>query len=1570
MEPADGLIPHTCTLEFDIHAALQPSLPAAFSGLRVNASFRYVLWNGTRVATDALGGSGWEVLQPPAARPSSAAGAPVATPVGKGGAPAAAASVDKGKGSAKDGGGSAAGGGGAAAAARGCLLRHRTSVSGLVADAATALRLGARPVLYLFCALRVEDASEPAAPAAGGKAAAAPPAKSAPVAPAAAAGSPRPAHRPYAFFLPLDLSPLLLPGEAAVSVVHGSAAAGAVALGLGGGGGSGGAPAAAAGEEGAFDLASFLGLSSAPAPPLPPPSLFSFLAFTARVASATLPPPAGAPALAAAAAAAPLPEASLTPAGKGGKAAPTPAAKSVAPAPPAPPPPMPVHPPTLLSPAVRVAVNPLAVTLLRAQSLPGAGCGENGDAYAAQRAHCRRTYALIVPPRFEGAGGNESAQVVRLADAPSGDSVGGGSSGAPVAAASCLRAPSALQEVRLGLTVAYPPLHVAFTPALPHGPDAAWARTTVFCLGGGPAPPVREALQTRPLEVRVHDRDCPAFEAVQECARASMESSRQAVEEAAEKAAAAAEAVRAAEAATAASAAAATAAAPAKGGKGAPAPAPAAAKGGGAPAPGTEAAAAAPRAPAGPPLPQLLAALLPVDWPWPVLPAPRCAFFESISGPEGGALWPAASGGGPLASCVPPPPPGAAAPAPAPAASPPPAKAPPPAAKGKDAPAAAATAAPPPPAFVPDAFDVDSLFIAELCARLLGAADAHAHATAALRLEGLLNDATPSLSLSVPLQPAQRRARPLGSEPAYLLTRAAAATTTPGAYFAAGARLKVAVSLGAPLGAAATPAGALSSTGAAAALLGASLRAGGAEWDTAFAGGGDARAPPPMRAAEAGPFERLVLLCPYDADDITLRVVRVVTSVNTAVLPPHAPSLRTYVLSPGELAALESGGADAITGVHVTDGVQRLFILEGLAPGGGGGGGMGALRLALPPHDDPAALGTVLLANPAVRFQTRLFARAGLALRGLRLRAPFAAAAAAPAVFDRKLSSPALEGALCALAALAERRVGTLALARELGDGVWPSFEGLAELDTKCGDALSLRDVYGALHPAAAALAETRARLAQAERLVDGQRPAATDAARLLEATLRGGGGCDLPRFGDGEATAGALASMRIHAYRLDHTAMPTLMAPGVVLRRSRDFFAENAAAVAAASGTVGAARLAAAEGAGRAGGVSREEFRAGLTLDTLGRIPPGGQVFLYSSQALNTGDWARRLQRERLGGERGAVFVRSASPELNALASPLDLDAAEEARAEAAASRAAWLTRRGFTYPTGKTREEDLAHPKADSVSAFLVEPYAEELGKRAVDAAETRRAGEMSGRPPFRPRCFLWPLGEGDLGYRDPLTGKGTFGFRDGASNANTSSEFFKSVFLQGAEARREAEAAQRAAEAHWASKVVTDTQHFKHHQPRDGTRGERHLTLLRDAPARPALRAVVLGAPASPKGGVRLAPLEPLPPSMMATEPFPGPPPPLPDMLRALPRAPPGSPGGAAARAFEATFLAKDAATGAPRDFKRVADKDIIRGVAAVTHKPLLTAGRSVHATPGARTLPLLPAHRFGVNTDHPF
>ena len=103
-----------------------------------------------------------------------------------------------------------------------------------------------------------------------------------------------------------------------------------------------------------------------------------------------------------------------------------------------------------------------------------------------------------------------------------------------------------------------------------------------------------------------------------------------------------------------------------------------------------------------------------------------------------------------------------------------------------------------------------------------------------------------------------------------------------------------------------------------------------------------------------------------------------------------------------------------------------------------------------------------------------------------------------------------------------------------------------------------------------------------------------------------------------------------------------TLRSPGIIRHVPQDFLAGNIAAVASASASLGATRreTLSEEEAGR--------WRAGVTLDTQGLVPPGGAVHLYSSQRLNTGEWARKLQRDRLSAIPATNYTRSAHPTYN----------------------------------------------------------------------------------------------------------------------------------------------------------------------------------------------------------------------------------------------------------------------------------------------------------------------------------
>jgi len=418
-----------------------------------------------------------------------------------------------------------------------------------------------------------------------------------------------------------------------------------------------------------------------------------------------------------------------------------------------------------------------------------------------------------------------------------------------------------------------------------------------------------------------------------------------------------------------------------------------------------------------------------------------------------------------------------------------------------------------------------------------------------------------------------------------------------------------------------------------------------------------------------------------------------------------------------------------------------------------------------------------------------------------------------------------------------------------------------------------------------------------------------------------------------------------------------------MITRRSTDFLSENKKAVAFASATVGSMRRE---------NTSMEEslrFRAGLTLDTEGLAPPGGTVHLYSSQKLNTGEWARELQRNRLAPQSTSNYTRSAHPAYGVMHINLDKDPRELAKEAADASKSAFITSRGFVYPRGSTREEDLKHAKAAHVSLFLSEPYVEGQDTRAIDAAQARALASEAGKPMFLPHANPAPLGHRGLGYQDPVTGVGSFGFIDLPQTRNSSispskvspqqssAAFFKSVFLQGKALREEAEAAAAAeAKAAFDGMVVDAPYRFVQHTTKDGTRLERSKSLLAGRPVKHAIKRVVEG-----EGGGKLPPPLSHPPTCMYSveEVFPGPSPSLETFLRPLPTPPSGTLGGTATRILKAGFTASG------KDFVYPAEPHII--TEATLYKPLLNAARQTNAVPGVASLALIPTHFGGVNTD---
>ena len=1153
----DDTAPHTVTIHVDITAALSPKLPDAFAGLRVAPSFRFALFDGRRVTTEAVGGAGWDLVSLPHSGEETSASvahknAPPTKPVtaekGAKGAPAGPSVAD--------------------AAANGALVRHRTVIEGFVANADAARMIGASPALFFFCNVALSASAPPAAHEKGKGATAAVPSNSV-------------TQRPWAFWVPLDASPLLLDDHSVVSVVHGSRDALLHAVN-------------AAGRDD-VDFAAILG-APLPAFELSVPTIFSFLSVHVRVATATAPT---VPVPASTAAQAPAPAAAApAPAAKGAKA-PATAHKGAAPAASAAPPAptsVVVNPPRLLSHGVRNAVNPLRVVLHCANALPGLSLPEGSDprhlaeffspdAFEAQRKYGRGTYAVVALP-FASAHAKD-AESVTVPDAPPTSTTGSSSSSSSNHSRTAVGS-LGLEDITHGLRVAFPPPRCAFTPSLPPGRSAVWQSSTVVCAGAVAPDRLRESFESSGLCVRVHDRDCDAYEAVQDLGRSAARGRDIAPAPTDSSAQSAPTPI--------------PVSTPVKGGKAVTTPANAASS-------------TAPPATQGLQLGPLVAALLPRTWPWPRLSGARLSVFESMlagtvkhpnssSGAQLVPWWTADAGTGAAAA--------AATTTPATAVTSP---------KGK-APAAAAPAATPAAgSALPDIFLMDSLLIAEVISRLLRGDDVHPHGVATLRLDRLLSAKSAAdvasaavRSQAVPISAAHRAIKPKTFEPTHLLSRGQAMLVTPGDYCGSGSCVKVSASLAAPLQT--DTLASLSSTLATSELLVSELGRAGIALSTDFLiTSGTLGA---SKTAAPGAIERLVLIFPYNDDALMLQVITAVAVVNSRAVPTAA-SLQAHVFSAQESAAIAAHELDVITGIHVTDGLQRIFILEGL---GGMGRGMESVRLALPPRPDPSDTSILLLSNALVRFQERLYPDTGLALRNVRLARPLADIAADKGVYNVSVSPDSLRAAISALCSLSSRDVSTLAMARQMGALVWPPLPGLTDLQLKHGAALSLIDVYGRLHPAAHALGETSTRLSEVLDFVTAQRSAADNDENLLVRSLSR----SVSRPVDEDESGSPARSPRRRA-RSPRTAVSIrdLMAPGEIKRTvGVDYVSENARSISAASESVAVARRSELLATYGPSALSAAELlRTGKTSDTLGLEPPGGQVFLYSSQKRNTGEWA-----------------------------------------------------------------------------------------------------------------------------------------------------------------------------------------------------------------------------------------------------------------------------------------------------------------------------------------------------------
>jgi hypothetical protein len=708
-------------------------------------------------------------------------------------------------------------------------------------------------------------------------------------------------------------------------------------------------------------------------------------------------------------------------------------------------------------------------------------------------------------------------------------------------------------------------------------------------------------------------------------------------------------------------------------------------------------------------------------------------------------------------------------------------------------------------------------------------------------------------------------------------------------------------------------------------------------------------------AADAPSFERAVLLFPYGQDALLQAVTGAVAEVNAAAVPAGS-SARSHVLTAQQVAAAEAGALDIVTGVHVIDaGRRRLMVLEGVS---GPGKGMARVRAAIG-RGQANTEAWRLLASSDVRFARRLYTCYGLCLKDLRLRVPLEAVCAMPALYDRQQVSEGLHGAVVALRELT--RLGSLAEARALA--AFPSPAGLNELEDKYGGTVSLADMHGEGHPAAHALEASAAGLRTALEATAAHVDASLDAELLLRTTALGldrtgalkahaagaGAGLDGGAAGANASTLSLGAQLAAAAHAAGGATSPLqasmanpeyarTVAQRDAARSSTDFVARNVRAVDAASAQLAASRraeLAASLGPERVALLS--SLRPGETLDTAGKPLPGGAVHPYSGQTLNTGDWARELQRARLAADKGAIY--SYAPEYASATISL-APPASSPRAVAEAERAKWKTARGFAYPAKRSPEERLRHPDrpSDSRVADLAQRWVEPYEQEAAAAAAERAPGEALGKPRFNGNPAPHVLASGVFGFVDA----------GGAPRA----EYWQSVHLGGDGVEAEREAREKADKEAWAAAVVVDTPRMLPYHSHDGAgRANRYQSLLRDPPAKLGLQRV--HAAALPSG-------KPIPPDF------------APPVSIAL--LEPALAAGRAAVAGGATGSASSrgaplSSGGATVDWRRPAFTDSLRGdgAASLVYSPLRDAGKRAAAPVGSAVMP--DTLRRGTNTDRP-
>ena len=1471
-------IPYKVTLALDIIVLPKSSeeLPSELKGNnRQSAHFRCAFFNGQKITTEPVGkGTSWETItvpgltspdRPPTASKSKDAKAPAPAKPGDKNPPTITTTPSIPQ-----------------------ILRHRTQVT-VTADKDFAVRLHESPVLYVTmgCAPDPEGDTPPPgtaptpaakAPAKGGKDA--PPATTTPT----ASG---PSAHPFMCFIPVDCSTLLSDNHTNAGFVYGDSSAAVATL-------RASLPSTAPPDT-PIDLSAILGGITIPSQPYTCPQLFKFMAVNVKLIAATQSQEV-----------IPVvdPNAAVAPPAKGGKDD-----KKGGKAPTGPPAPqvqeVPINPPTLLCPGLRKELNPLVITVANIDNLPGLILPEGSDnslrkylvpdQYELQRKHCRPTYAFLKLPDFgKDIIPNPSAsdptflpKKYKLTDTKDGHTTN-------------------LLPINDSVIMVPPARSVCMiSPGSAAGNKSSSKYSTVVCTGLLPLTEFREAIRTKPLTIEIHDRDCIAYDDIQENARKAE-------------------------------------------GLGLKTPLPSTLNSTlpshilQPPTANTPAATTPAPVSNTEEFTKLRQAILPAGWPWPLLPISRVEVYEGMA--TGAVPWPQEEG-------VSSPRPTSAKTAPAP--------------PGKGAPATTPATA------TKGIIDIDGLFCSEAFYRISIAGEGHAHGIATFRLDQLLertgehrallqakynkytnnkNEETMKLKLYSGVSSTNRRKHPKVPEPLHKLSYEQTLIITPGAYGTTGTRVKLLAELAYPSALHADQAiltnhkNELSlltpltdnNTGA---YLTQTINAGTKTFSastmlTATRSNILTAKPLAIRKEttltanlDVEPmFERIIVAYDYSNDTMLQSILHKVEEINSAAFP-HVPSIRSHIFSNEELTAIDKGEIDMITGIHIIDHHQRIMIMEGLT---GNDHGMAKMRAAIGARPGVEIPDFHLLANPTIRFHQRLYSKFGGILKDIRLRLPLQEIVSSASLYDghNTAITPNLRESILSIRQLLD--IKTLATAKEIG--TFPTVDGMLAIENKFGDTVSLADMYGMGHPAAHALEETRGRLTEALTLASGHVDSSIHNDLFLTQTL------NRPKYDENNNTQtmnsvkGSTRQpklIRKGELENDNTAYLQALEASATLRANKNYIEENKQAIEEASQGLTLKRhesLMSTLGPEKA--TMLLSLQPGETLDTVGLVPPGGTVYMYSGQKLNTSEWQKDLMRQRLAKDKQATYTYG--KEYGSLTVSL-VDQAAEERQALDASKKAWKTVSGFIYPPHRTRDEDMVHPsrppspRIDELKEPWVDPgdvVAEELARRKASARL------VADRPLFKDKPCPQPL----------ESTRGCFGPK----------EIFKTVHATGDSLDAELEAARTAQLEEWKRKIVTGTTKFLGFTSHDGMAkvNRLHSMLRTEEPKKKILKDI--------KDGVKLpsgkrVPLTNPPPNMDTIHPY----------------VPPIDPYTAITKhESSSTFLGRTS-TGLPLNFLPIGPHDTVTGTSKVTHKPFITAALSPNAPVGGR--PYIPTLVHGINTD---